>query len=131
MRKRTLNTARYGSSNSAPRNWRLPSAKHTHIHGRQIALVQSNTSSMQPFVARLALYHKLVVVVYDTVADAACAFARKAASVGRGRSSGAPIEGVGKGVVVAVAVGCSGVHLDRGLGPALVVCLECVLGCTF
>jgi hypothetical protein len=131
MRKRTLNTDRHRSSNSPPRNRRLSSAKHTDIHGRQIALVQSNTSSMQPLIARLALYHELIIVVYNAVADAACAFARKTASVGRGRSSGTSIEGVREGVVVAAAVGRGGVHLGGGLGPALVVCFEGVLGCTF
>ena len=86
---------------------------------------------MQPLIARFALHHELVIVINDAIADTSCAFAREAASIGRGRGGRASVEGVGEGVVGAVGVRCGGVHLGGGLGPALVVCFKGVLGRTF
>jgi hypothetical protein len=131
MRKRAVNTSMHRPPHPAPRNRRAARAKHAYIHRRQIPLGKSNTSPMQPLVARLTLHHELVIVINYAIADAACAFAREATAIGRGRCGRASIEGVGEGVVVSVGVRCGGVHLGGGLSPALVVCFEGVLGCTF
>jgi hypothetical protein len=86
---------------------------------------------MQPLIARLTLHHEFIIVVNTAIADTPCAFAREAASIGGRRGGRTSIEGVGEGVVVAVGVRSGGVHLGGGLSPALVVCFEGVLGCTF
>jgi hypothetical protein len=115
-----------------PRNRRLPRAKHANIHGRQVALVESNTGSMQPLIATLTLHHELIIIVNNAIADAASAVARETAAVGGRRYSRRAVEGVGEGVVMAVAVRCGDIgHFGGGQGPALVVCFERVLGCTF
>jgi hypothetical protein len=116
----------------SPRNRHLPRTKQANIYGRQVALVESNTRAMQPLVATLTLHHELIIIINNAVADTTCAFAREAAAVGGRRCSRRAVERVGEGIVVAVAVRCGGIsHFGGGLGPALVMCFERVLRCTF
>jgi hypothetical protein len=130
MRQRTIiKRRRRPSDPPTPSNRRMPRTKHTNIHGWYIPAPESTTAHMQPLIAALTLNHRLPVV--DTIAHAPSAFARQAAPVRRRRGIRCVGRRSGKRIITVSVVVLSRhrgmYHVGRGLGPALVVCLERVL----
>jgi hypothetical protein len=129
MRKWRLKGSRHRSPDStAANNGRLASAKHADVYGRKMALLNSDTAHVQPFVARFALHHRLAVV--SAIADAPGTVAGEATTIGGGRckpGAGRSNKGVGEGVIRG---GIRSRKVGRGLCPALVVSAECVLSRT-
>ena len=117
--------------------------KHTNKNPRQPLLLQPHTSHVQPLKASLTLHHECIGIIHQPIANTSRAIITLATAFRRGCGCNRwrAVERIGVGIVSAVRLqlvklvvrlrkmGCG--HIGRGLRPALIMCEQSVLGCTF